>query len=140
MQRTIDHLHHHTDEAGTEYACRLRVYEGHRKPTVVVAEPLPGSPQPVTPIAAVLAGMVFGELESPSEGMWWVELLVPGNVRCAGALPEGEEWSMAWMDHATVKGVIASPADHVLNSSPIDQRMVQLMILPNVLIAGERFE
>lgn len=139
MQLTIDHLHHHTDEAGTEYACRLRVYEGHRKPTVVVAEPLPGSP-PVMVIAAVLAEMVFTEVESPTEGMWWVELLVPGNVRCAGALPEGEVWSMAWVDHDTVKGAMASLADHVLNSSPIDPRMVQLMILPNVLIADERFE
>jgi hypothetical protein len=115
------------------------VYEWHRKPTIVVAEPLSGSPA-VMAIAAVLAEMVFGEVESPSEGMWWVELLVPGNVRCAGALPEGEGWSMAWVDHDTVKGAMASPADHVLNRSLIDPRMAQLMILPNVLIAEERFE
>lgn len=63
MRPTFDELHHHRGENGTEYGCRLRMYEGHRKPAVVVAEPLPDS-LPITRATPVLASMVFEMLES----------------------------------------------------------------------------
>lgn len=129
MRLSLDHIHHHKGEGGTEYECRLRVYEGHRKPAVVVAEALPGFP-PISRATPFLAFMVFEMIESGDEGIWWVEKVATGEETRVGQLPEGEQWTMVWLSRETVQQAMSARPSEAIKGEPVDPAMVRLMILP----------